>query len=66
MFKRLQTSAKELMARNGKRLTVVGLFASGVSGVVRGVWMIYPPAAFIVGGCLLISLAIGFTVTPTK
>lgn len=57
---------KELAKLDPRRVVIVGMFASGVALIVRGAWMIYPPSAFLVGGSLLIALAVGFVITPTK
>lgn len=39
------------------------LLIVGCSCVIRGAWMIYPPAAFLVAGTLLIALAVGLVTT---
>ena len=46
------------------RFAISGFFAVGSVCVVRGVWMIYPHAAFLVCGMLLVALAIGFVLVP--
>lgn len=55
---------KQLAKADRKRAVIIGMFATGASCIVRGSWMIYPPAAFLVAGCLLISLAVGFVIAP--
>ncbi|HEY4088810.1 MAG TPA: hypothetical protein VGM43_22925 [Bryobacteraceae bacterium] len=49
------------------RALIIALAVSGAGLLVRGAWMIYPPAAYLLSGLLLLCIAFGLvSYAPNK